>query len=157
MANRKSQKLKAADTKSLDELLALSEQLCEDDNYVDGIIIINTKSTDRELLYASSETKLHNIRLDSVSSHVSMLIESSENLIETKEKFEVGNIESIIYEFQNLALVIYTLAINEKNHIYLILINADKKNLGFFNLHRPTVRSKIEVAFRNSGLENMLT
>jgi len=148
--------MKASDIKTLPELIEYSQLQCEEENFIDGIVMIHLESQDPIIFSTVSEHKVQNIQIDSLGSQIYKLVENSDELI-LSDKNISGKLESIIYEFEKVILVVYRLDLNKKDHVYLTLINSNKKNLALFNLNRPIVREKIFVACKHCKLEQLLS
>jgi len=145
--------MKPADVKGYRDLLTLAQALCNQHNHIDGIIILCPNNYDNLLfLNTYTESKIEGIDIEAFAGSLLGTLNSAEDMILSASGFETGNIKTIIYEYDSLRFVIYSVRGESLQNVYLVLINSDNKDLGAFNANRSQVRSQMEVAIKRCGL-----
>lgn len=147
--------IKPADVDDYHALKRLAQQLCDEPNNVDGILMVCTTAEEPILLDTCTEENFQGIDTKALASRILGVIKFSDDLVISHKDFSPGEIKSIVYEFDNLAFVIYNVR-SDASNVYLVLINAKDKDLGAFNINRGRIRAQMEVGFKKSGIATIL-
>jgi len=157
-SKNKDSELTAAYTDSYAKLKELSQQLCDEDNYIDAIAIIDTEAEFKDVVIVNTETKIQEHEVETITSYSVDVLQLGEKLKKDQNTStnQLGDIETMLYVYENLAYVIYKLDLEENHKLYLILINSEKADLRGFNLNRPRVFNQVYTAYIESGLQEYI-
>ncbi len=139
------------DVKDYPSLKKFAQILCDQpyDN-VEGILILCPEKENPIFLEACTEEDFKGIAPDGFGGRVLEVLKFSNNLV-ISDNFHPGDIKSIIYEFDDLIFVVYSLKADKLDDVYLVLVNTKDKDLGSFNANRGRVRAQMVVAIKRSG------
>jgi len=148
--------MKSSEVRNFEDLQRLAQFLCDKDNHIDGILVLAPESEDKDLftpIDTCTPVKFKGLNPKAIASKLLLLLGSSSELITSTDDFQPGLINSITFEFQELVLSIYRMEgfKSRLGEIYIVLINAQSKNLGSFNINKPDVRQQIDVGIRRCG------
>lgn len=141
-------RIQPRDVNSYQGLKDLAQSLCDEANNVDGILIVRLNNQIPDVLEVCTENNFQGIDLKALSGRVAEVIQFSENIVFSHGEFIAGEPKSILYEFENLAFVVYSLKEESLSGMYLVLVNTMDSDLGAFNFNRGRVRAQMVVAIK---------
>lgn len=144
-------KIKPAEVKSYLDLRLLAQNLCDEPNNIDGILILQPNDENRIFLHVCTEANFGGIDNEALGGKILEILDSSSETF-VSYNFDPGRVKSIIYEFDNVAFVVYDVRGEKVQDVLLVLVNVKDKDLGAFNANRGRVRASMEVAIKQSGL-----
>jgi hypothetical protein len=150
-------KIQPKDVDSYPSLKDLAQFLCDEPNHVDGILIVRPNHQIPDFLEVCTERNFQGVNLKALSGRIRDVIKFSEDLIFSDGDFVAGETLSVLYEFENLAFVIYSLREENFHDVYLVLVNTKDKDLGAFNANRGRVYAQMASAIKRIGQLGLLT
>ncbi len=147
--------MQPADVNNFSELEKLAQELCKQDNHIDGIIVLSLQDMDTNPipLAVSDPTKIEGVDMPALGTNIAKILDSAQETIISSD-FHPGDVVSLVYEFEKVAFALYSISIMEgkvKDGVYLVLANVSDKNLGAFNMNRNKVRAQMAVGILRSG------
>ncbi|MBF2089481.1 MAG: hypothetical protein IGR80_16555 [Synechococcales cyanobacterium K44_A2020_017] len=148
--------IKPANVKTYPQLQELAQHLCEKDNHVDGILVLCPRNHDNQFFLTTyAPEKIQGIDVEAFGGSLLGVLKTAEDLVLSESGFETGDTRTIIYEFNSLIFVIYSVRGENLQDVYLVLLNATEADLGAFNANRNQVRAQMEVAIKGLMKQGM--
>lgn len=146
---------KPKDVMDYKSLKQLAQMLCDEPNNVDGILILRPTSENPIYLEVCVTGNFKGIDTDALGGRILEVIKFSDRLVISHSDFNPGAVKSIVYEFDDLAFVVYHVRADnlKSNSTYLVLVNAKDKDLGAFNANRGRIRAQMEVGIKRVSVD----